>query len=396
MTFCTATAKGPDANGSGQALAAEITAGVGSDPALIALYATEGLATKSMFDALRAAFPKTPIFGGTTCRGVITERGVHVDPEGVVAALAVSGSGGDFGTAARPISRDGAAAAADAVEAALEDAGRPYETPAMIWVCAPPGSEEAVLRGIADVVGSACPIVGGSSADETVSGNWRQFGPDGVVENHVAVAVLFPASDFGLSFQSGYAPTGASAQVSTAEGRRILTFDGEPAGPFYVERLAAMPEGDRTGDILAKSTPHPLGRRLGTVGEVEEYLLIHPANVDDKGTLHVFADVSAGEELALMHGDPDSLVGRAQLVAQDAVAYGQLSSTAGGLVIFCGGCMLAVQDRLDEVHRGLVAALPDTPFLSVFTFGEQGATICAGNQHGNLMVAASVFGRVEQ
>jgi len=55
--------------------------------------------------------------------------------------------------------------------------------------------------------------------------------------------------------------------------------------------------------------------------------------------------------------------------------------------------MLWVHDELAQVAHGLDAAFAHTPFLAAFTFGEQGALNSTGNQHGNLMIAATVFER---
>ncbi|NNJ67935.1 MAG: hypothetical protein HKP54_07825, partial [Boseongicola sp.] len=65
---------------------------------------------------------------------------------------------------------------------------------------------------------------------------------------------------------------------------------------------------------------------------------------------------------------------------------------AGALMIYCGGCMLAVQEQLDDVAAGVREALPGVPFLGVFTFGEQGVVLDGRNRHGNLMISAIVFG----
>jgi len=48
------------------------------------------------------------------------------------------------------------------------------------------------------------------------------------------------------------------------------------------------------------------------------------------------------------------------------------SDIAGGLVIYCAGCMLTVQDQMDNVVGHLNDALEGRPFLGSFTFGEQG------------------------
>ena len=57
--------------------------------------------------------------------------------------------------------------------------------------------------------------------------------------------------------------------------------------------------------------------------------------------------------------------------------------------------MLSVQDRIEEVVDGVVAELPGAPLAGVFTFGEQGPIVGAGNRHGNLMISCVVFGKSE-
>ena len=95
-----------------------------------------------------------------------------------------------------------------------------------------------------------------------------------------------------------------------------------------------------------------------------------------------------------MTGTQNSLVERAGRVASLARAAGRMEDgpVAGALMVYCGGCMLSVQDRLHEVVEGVSTALGGAPFLGTFTFGEQGAILGAGNRHGNLMISCIVFG----
>lgn len=61
-------------------------------------------------------------------------------------------------------------------------------------------------------------------------------------------------------------------------------------------------------------------------------------------------------------------------------------------MIYCGGCMLHVRERMDEVVECVRAAIPGAAFLGAFTFGEQGAIVDNCNRHGNLMISALTFG----
>jgi hypothetical protein len=67
-------------------------------------------------------------------------------------------------------------------------------------------------------------------------------------------------------------------------------------------------------------------------------------------------------------------------------------SLAGGLMVYCAGCMMAVGPRMPEVAGNVAAGFDGHPFIGTFTFGEQGQMV-GRNVHGNLMISAVAFGR---
>jgi hypothetical protein len=365
-------------------------------PDLITLFATESLAGAEIASKLAARFPGVPIFGGTSCKGVITDAGAHIGDPHAAGVLAISDPQGAYAVGSAQIGGDPRAAAREALEIALEKAGRRYETPAQIWTCQPPGVEEKVLAGFADVVGLSCPTIGGSSADENITGRWRQFSSDGVLEDAVVVAVLFPSAPIGLAFKSGYAPTEHCGVVTRSAGRQLMEIDGRPAAQVYAQWTGNVIDPASAGMILQQSTPFPLARRVGAFAGVDEFLLSHPATVEPDASMTLFTDVSEGEVLRLMTGSRESLIKRAGQVIKDA--YLALpdpdSKIAGGLVIYCAGCMLAVSDELDAIATSMKTAFGGAPFLAPFTFGEQGALVSSGNRHGNLMIAATALSHV--
>lgn len=379
--------------GAGRA-AAQLRDRLGEAPDLVLAYATEHHAVPALIAAIAEALPGVRIIGGTSCGGVMTEAGFHSGPDGALGLFGLRDSDGAFGVGWAPIGDDAAAASDLAMSRALEDAGRPFESPSLVWCCQPPGSEERVLNGVEQVVGKRTPIIGGSSADEAIAGAWRQFASEGVLEDHVVVAALFPSVRHGAAFQSGYAPTGREGLVTRAGDRQVIEIDHRPAAEIYNvwTEGAVCPEG--AGPILAKSTPTPLGRVAAQVEGVPMFVLSHPSLMGAGGDLSLFTDIAEGDRIHLMRGSPDSLVKRAGLVVADAQALGGWApgETVGGLVIYCGGCMLHVRDRMDEVAAQVRAAMPDAPFLGAFTFGEQGAIVDSCNRHGNLMVSALAFG----
>lgn len=337
---------------------------------------------------------RSAVHGATSCLGVMSHHGPFV--KGGLGAFAIWDSEGDFGTGMQPIDGNSRAAASAATQAALSAADRPGEAPDVVWLSCSPGTEEEILAGIEDIIGPNVPILGGSAADDTVEGHWQLFDANQAIGNGVIVSVLFPSKPVSFAYQSGYAPTPHVGTVTKADGRLLKEIDGRPAADVYQEWNGGdvLPKGvgNRIA-ILSETTLAPLGRQLDEVGGVPFYLLLHPAGLLSDGTLDLFADVAVGDHLTQMQGAPDQLAQRAGKVAALAAQSGELKSSdvAGALMVYCGGCMLAVQDRLEEVSNGVCDALPNVPFMGVFTFGEQGMVMGEHNRHGNLMISAIVF-----
>ena len=394
MRFASAFSLLGDTAGAAGASVSALIEKLGGAPDLLLIYATENHATDALISTMRDLVPGTPILGSTSCGGVMTEAGFHAGEDGAVGMLGVRDPGGAYGVGSTALGDDPFAAGAGAIQQALEASGRDFESPVIVWCCLPPGREEAVLAGIQSVIGPHTPIIGGSSADEKIAGKWREFSTDGVLTGHVVVAAWFPTLPHGAAFQSGYAPTGSTGTVTRAEGRQVLEIDGVSASEVYSNWTNGDVPSAPTGMILAKSTPTPLGRLAGVVDDVPLFVLSHPAMIGLDGDLSLFTDIAEGDQVVMMRGSPESLVKRAATVVDDACAAGgwARSETRGGLVIYCGGCMLHVRDRMNDVAAQVNVAMEGAPFLGAFTFGEQGAIVDSSNRHGNLMVSGLMFG----
>ncbi|KAA5610417.1 FIST signal transduction protein [Rhodovastum atsumiense] len=391
-------------------LAAGIAASGIAAPALVVAFHDGVHDAATLHAALRRQFPRAPIIGGTSCQGVMTERGLH--GPGSAGLLLIEDARGDYGVAAGPLGEDAEADAEALLHAALEQAGCPGELPELIWVVQAPGREEAVIAGLRRAVGQHCPIIGGTAAGRLGEGEdgCRQIGPDGALAGGLVVAALIPSGGVGLAFQGGYEPAGPSGTVTgvgfdidgpggvvtASAGRHILSIDGEPAARVYSRWLgdaldARLAAG---GDILTESTMHPLAVEVVQAGGVPQYLLVHPKDISAEGGLTTFATVAQGSRIHVMRGERERLVERVGRVTAQAAARlpGGAGTLAGGFVICCAGCMLAVGERLDDMAQGVVRRMDGRPFLGCFTFGEQGE-ILGRNVHGNLMIAALALGR---
>ena len=334
------------------------------------------------------------LHGATSCLGALSNMGFSSG----VCAFAISDPAGAYGTALSEASPDMNSAAREATAKALIAADRIGEIPELVWVSSTPGAEEDVLEGIESILGPDVPIIGGSAADNSVSGDWFIFDQDQKVSSGVVVSVLFPSAPISFAYQNGYSPTDKTGTITKVEGRKILEIDHKSAMSVYSEWTGNEVKNtsrDSNGvAILSESTMWPLGRKIGELSDIPFYLLSHPAVAHTDGSIDVFSTIENGEQVTLMHGTRKGLVERAGRVAALARQNSDHpnSTPLGALMIYCGGCMLSVQDQLDEVVSGVNLELDRAPFVGAFTFGEQGNLIRGGNRHGNLMISCIIFG----
>jgi hypothetical protein len=357
---------------------------------------------------LAARFPGATILGGTSCSGVMSDQGFA--PGRTIGVLAIEDNAGEYGAASSPFGDSPGDTAEEVLQEALKNASCPGELPELIWVYQTPGQEEDVIEGLRRIVGDSCPIIGGSAADDAIAGQWRVLTKDAITNNGIAVAVLFSSGGISYAFQGGYEPLGPTGIVTSlgysAMGksgaatqlfsRQIQQIDGVPAAEVYNSwtENALGAKAVSGGNVLFETTMYPLAVSAGKIQGVERYRLIHPERVLPGGVLSTFAAVTPGTRLHAMRGDRDLLIERAGRVATQAVANlpGGAANLAGGLVVYCAGCRLAVDGRMPEVADQVTNSLNGAPFLGCFTFGEQGQ-IASQNVHGNLMISAVVFGQ---
>ena len=365
-------------------------------PQLILLHSSCEYENDKILHHLRTLFPETPIQGGTSCLGVMTEEGFHTENGKGMGILAVHDPEGSYGAGISEVNGSPASAAKSALNDALSQAKRPGEVPDVILITNYPGHEDQVIRAIEEHIGTDVPIIGGTSADNDMSGKWQQFGNDTVILQGVSVAVLFTSGSIGYAFHGGYEPTDFCGIATKAEDRVLYEIDGRPAAQVYNEWTDGLisdvlPKG---GSLVPTANFTPVGNPVGQVGGIPYFRLSYPVEVLHNQALLLFTEVHEGTEIALMRGTHDSLASRAGRVGNAAVDAAPFSADeiAGSMVLFCAGCMLAIQDRMSEPVEGLRSSLHGSPFLGAFTLGEQGCLLGGENRHGNLMIAALTFG----
>jgi len=333
----------------------------------------------------------------SSCIGAASSLGVDQASDRRLSILAIHDATGSYGVAS--VEQDPSQIcqqAAATVLAAIANAGRQAELPALIWCMQAPGFEEQVIDGIQQVVGDQVPILGGSAADDDVSGGWNQFDGDRLGHQLLVIAVLYPTVPISSYFSSGYSPAHFSGTITAVQGRRILTIDQQPALQVYnhwLQQTGIPPM--QPGVVMSESTFYPIGRELNAK-DIPFSLLSLPTSVAADGSIELLAELQQGDQIALMQGSRQQLVRRAAHVVRVAGNNLRLQhhvEPAAALIVYCAGCMLAIREQIAEVQQSLSDTLPGIPYLVAFTFGEQGCFADGFNRHGNLMISSVLFGK---
>jgi hypothetical protein len=382
-----------------QALAdayADLENKLGGPPTWMAVHGTYQHPGKVITTTLQTLAPGVPFQGGTSCLGVMTEAGFHSDKGTGLGLFGVRDLEGVYGVGYAESKTHSRQTGKQAMTNALQNA-RTNTPPALAWITCAPGDEEGILAGIEDgLTRTNVPIIGGSSADNTVEGKWYQITNGQVLRNGVVVTAMYPSKPLRYAFDNSYTPTTHSGVITKASGRIIYKINHRPAADVYNEWTnGAITDYLEGGNILSPSTLYPLGRvamwSLGTT----LYQLSHPEAVLENRALALFTKAEPGEEIVLMESSAKDLVYRVDRVTSKALAgiHAPDKQVAGALIVYCAGCMLAVQDEMQEVTKQFRKALGGQPFLGLYTFGEQGCALLGENSHANLMMSIIVFER---
>lgn len=348
--------------------------------------------------SIQSSLTKTydcPILLASSCLGALGSNATGHDSLNDLVVFALEDPDGHYGVGSDSISlKNPREAASSAIMAALENSGVSFESPALVWCAMPPGNEEEMLAGFADVIGPNIPVFGGSAADNDVTGQWQQGTHTDIGDDRVVVAVLHTSTPIGMSYSSGYKPTKKECIATDVEGRILNQLDDKQAAIIYNQLSDNSIASSLTGgNVLASTTLYPLGQEIESSLGITEYLLSHPDSVTEDGALTLFSEISPNTRLVVMEGSVEGLISRAEKVVVNAIGLlPEGSEPKGILIIYCAGCMLTVSDSISTMLDKVRNSIGDIPVAGAYTFGEQGRFLDGVNRHGNLMISAVVFG----
>lgn len=368
------------------------------NPDFIILSSTVGYNSETILEEINKLLPYTKIYGGTSMLATITKDGWHQGNKGSLAMLAISSKRITFGVGGANINNHTSAKEAGkaAIQNAIKNAGKEGKFPQLVLITNNAGNEEDVLIGIEGEIGWGIPIIGGTAGDNDLTGKWKQFSNDKVYSNGVSLTAIFTDLKIAYAYEAGYEKTLEKGVITKANGRIIYEINKKPAAEVYNEwcKNCVSEKLKEGGPVLSETTLWPLAKTIKTETG-EHYLSIHPISIDKKDkSLTVFANVTNGDEIVIMHGDWQLLLNRAKMTTHQARLNGNLSKNQAlwGIYTFCAGTMLAIpEEKRPEMPTLIAEELGgQVPFIGTFTFGEQGP-IGIINYHGNLINSMILF-----
>lgn len=322
-----------------------------------------------------------PVVGCTSSGAIIVPDGIIESQDGFSGALILDDPELKVGVAASEAGKDARQIGRKIAIEAAKNSGLTLR-PSYFYMVASPKEEESYLKGIQDVIGNV-PFFGGSAADDSVSGDWKIFCNDKVFQDGCAVIFFYTKKQISTVYTGSYRETDKRGIITKANGRVLLEIDGVPALRKYAEWRSLNPEQLKGGNLLSASILNPLGVK-DPIGNIT--LIRHPMSGGDDYSMNIGNDLAVGTCVNMMESTVD------ELIKSTSDAVKQISLKAGAyFLVHCGGRKLGIGDRIEEVHKSLVAATNGVPFITIFTFGEYGYNDHSANSCGGLMLSFTGF-----
>ena len=231
------------------------------------------------------------------------------------------------------------------------------------------GNGCSILKGIASILGDACPVSGAAAGD---NGNFKktlQFAQGRIYTDALCGVAFYGDFRLGTGVRSGWVPIGLSKQVTKARGKVVYELNGEPALNVFDRFL-----GHHAEKLPAIGVEYPLGFRIPAEGGTQEgrFMLRATMSVDRKERSITFAgEIPEGAMVNLTCGDKSSILEAAAAAARDARAA--LGDTPPQ-IIFCYSCMarkIVLGRRTEEeIERVRSEFGPRVPIVGFYSYGE--------------------------
>lgn len=236
----------------------------------------------------------------------------------------------------------------------------------------------AVLRGVAEILGSALPITGGLAGDDALFQVTGILDETGVgTDSLVALGLYGESLIFAHGSFGGWSPFGPARKVTRSAGNVLYELDGEPALDVYKRYL-----GEHARDLPASGLFFPfsmLGQHKNEMGLIRTFHALD----ENEGSLTLSGDIDPDGYLKLMHANTDALISGAETAAESARAMCTAPRPGLVLLVSCFGRKLVMGERVEEEVDAVADIFEDEDVIAGFySYGE--ISPCAAGEECSL------------
>jgi hypothetical protein len=238
----------------------------------------------------------------------------------------------------------------------------------------PEGS--SLIAGLQERLGTSFPLVGASASDNLrFLKTYLYFKQE--ISSDAACGLIFGGKlNFGLGVKHGWKPLGKPRKVTKSKGNIIYEIDNAPAARLYEEYFACDLAKLRK-ELKYISIFYPIGIYLA--GE-KEYLLRNILSIENDGSLVLQGNVPQDSLIRLMIGTKESCLAAAQEAVEEAKKNLSVGPPAlkkeeikNFVLVFdsVSRYILLRRDAYRELEIIRAGFGKDTPFIGLYTYGEQ-------------------------
>lgn len=364
-------------------------AGKTKDAKLVFAYMSCDYKIKDVIKGIKEVYD-CPVIGNTSFTGVIMPEGYIGGDKPFVGIMVLCDANMVVGVgfAERKAFQTAREAGESATKKARAMTKMPYnDQPDVMYMTASPTEEELFLKGASKIVGRI-PLFGGSTADNTIEGNWKLYLDGKITSEGVAVALIYMNGHIVNEFTGAYRQTSDMGIITKVEGlRKLVEIDGTPAVKKYAKWRGMKPNQLLGNALLSATITSPLGvkDRLGDLIAIR-----HPMFANNDYSMNIGSNLAEGTAVIRMEATVDELISSVGETLKKLNASLSKPAVCYHLV-HCGGRRAGINARINEVYNEIIKNVNGAPFIMEFTFGEYGYVDDGRNTTGGLMLSFTAF-----
>ena len=345
------------------------------------LYSSVEYDTEKRLNGVQSVMGTAPIIGATSRDGIIVPDGYITSQGGYAGMLAIGDPDTKVTTAITSTSISPVEDGKKVAKRAMEKAGT-KESPAYFMMIATPGNEENFLKGIQDVIGDV-PCFGGTASDDDLSGQWRIYTEEGIVDDGVAVAFFYTNKKMQNIIDGKYHETIHSGIVTAMTGERELDeINGIQALKQYAEWTNNKVKDLKGSKLFNKSILEPIG-----VKNSNNFIILrHPINGNTDYSINLSNDMYINTAVIHMQCTKGEMINAPHLIARELNKKTD-NQSAFYIINHSADRKEIIEGNLNDIAKKIKDEIGDIPFIMPFTYGEYGRNNHSTNLCGSLMIS---------